>query len=246
MGETRIVLARPQDARNVGSVCRAMMTMGLQSLYLVAADGIDMAEAAHAAVHATDLLDNAARFDTVAEAVSDCALVAGATRRLGRRRKGAALLPDQLAQRIAALGGANSAVVFGNESHGLSDDELAACHVAVTIPTHPEFPSLNLSHAVQLLAYELRRGSWPPGLYQPVPAGQVADLADTVVGTLVAIGYFRNASPEAARELFRDVFGRAALSRREAARLREMFTRVSGIVAGEPPALLPTQDAAGG
>jgi tRNA/rRNA methyltransferase/tRNA (cytidine32/uridine32-2'-O)-methyltransferase len=151
-----IILSRPAEPGNIGAVCRAMKNMGLSRLRLAAAD----AEALNdeviraRAVHAADIWDQAGRFDSLEAAVADCALVIGATRRLGTRRKAWSLDPGEAAARLKAHPGPG-ALVFGNERTGLEDRELRLCNMASHIPSSEAFPSLNLSHAVQIYAYEL-------------------------------------------------------------------------------------------
>jgi tRNA/rRNA methyltransferase/tRNA (cytidine32/uridine32-2'-O)-methyltransferase len=151
-----IILSRQAEPGNIGAVCRAMKNMGLSRLRIAAAD----AEALNdeviraRAVHAADIWDNAGHFDRLEAAVADRALVIGATRRLGMRRKAWSLDPGEAAARLIAHPGP-VALVFGNERTGLEDRELRLCNMASHIPASNAFPSLNLSHAVQIYAYEL-------------------------------------------------------------------------------------------
>ncbi len=226
----RVVLVRPQEPRNVGQVCRAMKTMGLDSLYLVGAPGLDLAQAAVTALSARDLLERAVVCSGLPEALHGVALSAGLSRRRGRWRKYFALDPEQLVERIAAVHGP-SALVFGAEDDGLSDEELACCHLAVRIPTSPRFPSLNLSHAVQILAYLLFRRLEAPAAerFRPVGDGELEQLVGTIVGTLEGLGFFRKASPGEMGLFWRDLLARAALEKREAERLRRIFHEIRGL-----------------
>jgi TrmH family RNA methyltransferase len=226
----RVVLVRPQEPRNVGQVCRAMKTMGLDSLYLVGAPGLDLAQAAVTALSARDLLERAVACAGLPEALRGVALSAGLSRRRGRWRKYFALDPEQLVERIAAVRGP-CALVFGAEDDGLSDAELGCCHLAVRIPTSPRFPSLNLSHAVQILAYLLHRRleAPPPERFRPVDDGVLERLVGTIVGTLEGLGFFRKASPEEMSLFWRDLLARAALETREAERLQRIFHEIRGL-----------------
>lgn len=229
----RFVLVEPQDSRNIGAVCRAMKTMGFGSLYLVGAGPVDREQAAVTAVHAADLLDRAVFCSDIREALRDAVLVAGVSRRRGRKRKYFAVYPEELAARVASLGSGTCAVVFGNEAAGLSDRQLRLCHLAVRIPTAPEFPSLNLSHAVQVIAYQLHRrlAGGPPG-FQPVAAGRLESLVGLIIGALRNVGFFTRGDPEELAVFWRDILARAALDEREADRLGEIFGKISGMVAG--------------
>jgi tRNA/rRNA methyltransferase/tRNA (cytidine32/uridine32-2'-O)-methyltransferase len=106
------------------------------------------------AVHAADIWERAEFFDSLAPALADLSLTVGVTRRRGRRRKQASLTPGELAAWLREKPG-SAALVFGNERTGLEDAELDLCNIASHIPASRAFPSLNLSHAVQIYAYEL-------------------------------------------------------------------------------------------
>jgi TrmH family RNA methyltransferase len=233
-GDVRFVLVRPRDPRNVGAACRAMKTMGFTSLAVVLGPLIDLEQAGVLAHHARDVLEGALFCTDLEQAIGDAALIAGTTRRRGRRRKYFALFPEQLAARVAACGPATVAVLFGNEETGLTDAELARCNLAVTIPASPGFPSLNLSHAVQVIAYELARAlDRPhPTPFAPIAGRQVDDLASLMVRSLAAIG-FRN--PRGLQNLtvfFRDIVARAGLSPGEAHRLGVVFRKIAGLKTG--------------
>jgi len=227
-----VVLVNPQDARNVGATCRAMKTMGVRALRVVGAPGLDRDRAAVTAVHAADLLDEAEYLPTLPEAVRDAVLVAGVTRRRGKRRKYLSLTPEQLADRVAALGSGTVAVVFGNEASGLSDEELSVCHVAVHIPSSPQFPSLNLSHAVQVVAYQLYRRLEAPGRrggFRPIAQEKLDILLTEALDSLQHIGFFSQGSREEMGVFLRDILARAALARREAERLAVVFRKIAGL-----------------
>jgi tRNA/rRNA methyltransferase len=227
-----VVLVKPQDPRNVGAVCRAMKTMGVRGLRIVGAPVLDRETAAMTAVHARDLLDRAVTFPDLPGAVRDAALVAGVTRRRGKRRKYLSLTPEQFADRVAQLGSGTVAVVFGNEASGLSDEELSACHVAVHIPSSPEFPSLNLSHAVQVVAYQLYRRLEAPagrGRFRPIAQGKLDQLLSEALDALEHIGFFSQGSRAEMGVFLRDILARSALARREAERVAVIFRKIDGL-----------------
>jgi tRNA/rRNA methyltransferase/tRNA (cytidine32/uridine32-2'-O)-methyltransferase len=151
-----IILCRAADPGTVGAVCRAMKNMGLSRLRIAgtARESLDEEVIRARAVHAADIWEGAAFFDTLAAAAADCSLLAGTTRRRGRRRKQVSLDPRQLAAWLREKPGP-AALVFGNERTGLEDSEMDLCNIASHIPVSGIFPSLNLSHAVQIYAYEL-------------------------------------------------------------------------------------------
>jgi tRNA/rRNA methyltransferase len=126
-----------------------------------------------------------------------------------------------------------AALVFGNEITGLTDEELERCHVAVTIPSSPDFPSLNLSHAVQIIAYEVyRRFHAASGkrFYTPISGERLDSMVDHITSSLKSIGFYKLVTPEEMGRFFRDIFARAALSRRESDRIRTIFSKIAGIV----------------
>jgi len=153
----RFVLVGTQHPGNIGAAARAMKTMGLSRLVLVAPEQPLDEVAFRRSAGAEDVLGDAPVFATLAEAVADCRLVLGCTAR-ARRVQLEELLPEVAGQRAVARAAepAEVAFVFGRERTGLSNDELQLCHAAVHIPSDPEFSSLNLAAAVQVLAYEVR------------------------------------------------------------------------------------------
>jgi tRNA/rRNA methyltransferase len=229
--DVRIVLVRPRDPRNVGASCRAMKCMGFSSLAIVPDGLIDPRQASTLAHYAADVLDKATLHSHLRDAVKDAVLVAGTTRRRGRNRKYFTLFPEQLGQRIALIEKGTVAVVFGNEETGLTDEELALCHLAVTIPSSPEFPSLNLSHAVQVICYEIFRARATGRLtpFSPISARAVEELVAVVTRSLRSIGFFTRVGPEQMSVFFKDILGRAGLSVNEARRIGVIFRKIAGL-----------------
>ena len=229
--EVRIVLVRPRDPRNVGAVCRAMKCMGLRRLAIVTEGLLDPTQARTLAHYAADVLDEATLHAELREAIGDAVLVAGTTRRRGRNRKYFSIFPEQLAQRIASIRKGTVAVLFGNEEAGLTDEELSLCNLAVTIPVSPEFPSLNLSHAVQVVCYEihraLRAGHLTP--FTPIGAAAVDDLVSIITKSLESIGFFTQVTPRQMGVYFKDIIARAGLSVNEAKRLGVIFGKIAGL-----------------
>ena len=227
-----VVLVSPQDPKNVGAVCRAMKTAGIGALRVVGNPALDLEAAAVTAVHARDVLERTAFYDDLPAAVGDAVLAAGITRRRGKLRKYLSLTPEQLADRVAAVGSGCVSLVFGNEASGLSDEELSVCHLAVHIPSSPEFPSLNLSHAVQVIGYlvfrRLGRPSDSAG-FRPIPHGKLEALVAEILSTLQSIGFFSQGSREEMGVFLRDILARAALARREADRLGVIFRKIDGL-----------------
>ncbi|TQM17773.1 tRNA (cytidine32/uridine32-2'-O)-methyltransferase [Pseudoxanthomonas sp. 3HH-4] len=227
----RVVLVGTQHPGNIGAAARALKTMGLARLVLVAPENYPAEEAYRRAAGADDLLADAAVVATLAEAVADCQLVLGCTAR-SRRVQLEEHAPRQaaaLAVGRAAAGG-EVALVFGRERTGLSNEELQLCHAAVHIPANPEYSSLNLAAAVQVLAYELRMAlldgapatAASPAHPDDVPAshahmeGFFAQLADT----LDAIDFHKGRTPDSAMRKLRRLFAKADLNEQEVRLLR--------------------------
>ena len=228
----RIVLSRPRDSKNVGAVCRAMKNMGLTRLYIAGFPGLDRGKAAVLALHASDVLENAVETGDLQEAVKECSFIAGLTRRWGKNRKYLYIDPPELGDRLLQFEGRETALVFGNEISGLSDEEIKQCHIAVTIPSSPEFPSLNLSHAVQIVAYEAYqafREDEGRRFYTPIVGEKLDSLVGHISDSLSSLGFFKLVTPEEMERFFRDIFARASLSGREAARIKAIFSKIAGI-----------------
>ncbi len=229
--EVRIVLVRPRDPRNVGAACRAMKSMGLKRLAIVTEGLLDPTRARTLAHYAADVLDQATLHEDLRDAIGDAVLVAGTTRRRGRNRKYFSIFPEQLAQKIASIRSGTVAVLFGNEETGLTDEELALCNLAVTIPASSEFPSLNLSHAVQVVCYEIHRalkaGHLTP--FTPIGAPAVDELVSTITGSLESIGFFTQVTSRQMGVYFKDIIARAGLSVNEAKRLGVIFRKIAGL-----------------
>jgi TrmH family RNA methyltransferase len=151
----RIVLIDPSHPGNIGSVARAMKNMAVTDLVLVRPRSFPHAESNALAAGADDILANARVVETVSEAVADCTFVAGTTSR-PRSYYWEFTTPRDVAGRIAALPEeSRAALLFGSERYGLGTEDLQYCNVLVRIPANPEYCSLNLAMAVQLLTYEL-------------------------------------------------------------------------------------------
>ena len=228
----RIVLVGTQHPGNMGSAARAMKTMGLSRLVLVAPEKAPNLESYALAAGADDVLGEAATCQTLAEAVADCRLVLGCTAR-SRRVALEELLPRDAAARAVgeAAGGAEVALVFGRERTGLSNDELQLCHAAVHIPANPEYSSLNLAAAVQVLSYELRLALLDASSDDAVDAGgerrdppashaEMEGFFAQLAQTLDAIDFLKGRAPESAMRKLRRLYLRAGLDAREVRILR--------------------------
>ncbi len=155
MDNIRIVLVNPLYGGNVGSVCRAMANTGVSDLAVVAPARLDMNEARAMACSAVEILRGRTEYPSLAEAIADCGLVMGATARLGLYRSHSQS-PRELAPRIlSAAEQQTTALVFGREDSGLTNEELALCTQIIQIPSTPEYRSFNLAKAVLIGCYEI-------------------------------------------------------------------------------------------
>lgn len=152
----RIVLVGTTHPGNIGAAARAMKNMGLGDLALVAPRHFPDEEATARASGAEDLLGNAMVVDTLQDAIAGCVYVAGASARSRSLNWPCLDARDCAAKLIGESARGDVAVVFGPEKSGLSNADLDRCDVLLTIPTDPDFSSLNLAMAVQVVAYELR------------------------------------------------------------------------------------------
>ena len=181
-----IVLVRPQLGENIGKAARAMLNFGLTEMRLVSPrDGWPNPSAGPAASGADIVLEQARVFDTLADAVADCAHVYATT----VRKRGVTkpvVTPEEAARAITAAAG-RSAIVFGPERSGLETDDVALARAILTVPINPEFGSLNLAQAVILCAYEWSRH---------IQAGDAALIQPTVEDLL----------PPASQEEFEGMF----------------------------------------
>lgn len=231
-----IVLCNPAESGNIGAVCRAMKNMELSRLRIVGKrSDYDGETVKTRAVHSYDVWENAEFYSDLESAVNDCAFAAGTTRRHGQKRKGFYLLPEEFAQKVfslpppaGAVCKARAAAVFGHERTGLTDEELNLCSAAVTIPANPAEGSLNLSHAVQIIAYELYRKALPAQCtYEPVPLGRLKQTVAVVSDSLQRIGFFTLAGRNDAERFWLSVFARAGLSETEASRIEKIFVKAA-------------------
>jgi len=211
----RIVLVGTTHPGNIGAVARAMKNMGLEDLALVGPRYFPHPEATARASGADDLLDRARVVDTLAEAVEDCVFVAGASARSRSINWPCLDARDAATRAIAESVRGNVALVFGPEKSGLSNEDLDRCHALLSIPTNPEFSSLNLAMAVQVVTYEIRarQGDKPPPFESDVPpatSGALEHFYAELERLLLEVGFL---DPENPRHLMR--------------RLRRLFVRAN-------------------
>jgi tRNA/rRNA methyltransferase len=193
-----IILVRPQLGMNIGAVARAMLNFGLTELRLVQPrDGWPNPDAGPSAAGADKVIENARVFDSVAEAIADCHLTIGTaqtTRDMVRR----VTSPAGCVAELQALPG-KSALLFGPERTGLVREDLLKCHAICTIPSNPDFGSLNLAQAVAVLGYAWVIGhdapppTWLVNSEGPAAQHELAGLIATIDSRLETNGFFNPA-----------------------------------------------------
>lgn len=244
LARVRVVLVATSHPGNIGSSARAMRTMGLSSLWLVAPREFPSAEATAMASGADAILESARVVATLDEALSGCVRVFGATPK-PRRVPMPELAPREAAPALLSAAAAHDvALVFGTERIGLTNEEIERCHVSVNIPTSAEYNSLNLAQAVQVLCYELRlaalagpdAGDGDAARAAPTPqftddeppadAARMEAFFGHLETTLAAVDFFKGRPAYTIMRRLRRIFLRAQLSTREVLILRGILADV--------------------
>ncbi len=227
-----VVLVEPQGERNIGSVCRAMLNFGLVDLRLVNPQTDHLVhEARQMAVKATSVLETATIYPGLAEALADCRLSYGTTRRFGRYREDM-LHPDEAARQLLPVTAEGRvALVFGREDKGLHTAELDLCQRFVTIPTSDLLPSMNLAQAVALCLYEIKKTSGElagssHGRKQLASNENLERMFGHMQETFMRIGFLNPQNPDHIMRAFRRILGRSGLNDREVRILRGMLSQV--------------------
>ncbi|MDX1496863.1 MAG: RNA methyltransferase [Salinisphaeraceae bacterium] len=232
----RIVLVETSHPGNIGAAARAAKTMGIQSLHMVKPRFFPHEDATAFASGAVDVLERAVLHDSLEAAVSDCRMVVGTTAR--RRTVNAPiLLPDEAASNLVAAGEKQPvALVFGRERTGLTNSELDICQQLIEIPANPEYSSLNLAAAVQVLSYECRRAALNTSsevseqCSEPrdptASAEQLEGLYGHLETVLIGTGFLDADNPRYLMRRLRRLFGRAGLDERELNILRGILSSV--------------------
>ncbi len=210
-----------------------MKNMGLADLRLVAPERYPAPEAEWLASSAVDVLHAARIHGTLVEAIGDCVAAYGLTARPREWSLEVQAVRDAVAPALSRAHAGPIAFVFGNETAGLTNEELLACQVLVHIPADPAYTSLNLAQAVQVVAYELRCAAGegkvpPPRAEKAATVGDLEGLYAHLEQVAADSGFFDPAEPKRLRERFRRMFSRAALEREEVNILRGLLKSLTG------------------
>src|SRR4051794_11327170 len=225
----RVVLVRPRGSGNIGSVARAMKNTGVPELAIVGKARTQSFWARAMAVHGRQVLRNARLYETAREAIADCILTVGTTCRAGLYRDHSQT-PRVMAAEIAAAARAGKvALIFGPEDHGLSNDDLKYCQRLIHIPSHPDYPSLNVSQAAVICLYEIYLASLDELPVKPLQLARAEDierLYDRMRSSLLKIGFLDSQNPEHMLLAFRRFLGRGGLEQKDVAILTGLFRQI--------------------
>lgn len=227
-----VVLVEPLGDRNIGSVCRAMLNFGFTDLRLVNPQTDHLSRGAREmAVKAASVLEQARIFNSLEEALADCVISFGTTRRFGRYREDL-IHPEEAAMQLLPVARNDAvALVFGREDKGLFTAELDLCQHFITIPTHDELPSMNLAQAVGLCLYEVgkargRLAGLQHGRKKLADNEQLEGMFQHMRSSLTNIGYLDPQNPDHILRSFRRILGRAGLNDREVRILRGLCNQI--------------------
>ena len=234
-----VILCHPDESRNIGSVCRAMANNDILDLRIVGKKSdYDEEKIRILSIHAFSIWENARFFDTLEDAISDCSVAAGTTRRRGKKRKEFLVFPEEFAKMTEQLcdeAKSKIALIFGNERTGLTDEELEVCTIGVNIPSSEDFGSLNLSHAVQVICYTIFRqvslteeNKFATG-YTPIEIERLNKTVSIISENLKKIGFFKITGQEDMENFWKSILSRAMLSEGEAKYIEKMFVKASGL-----------------
>jgi tRNA/rRNA methyltransferase len=232
----RIVLVETSHPGNIGAVARAMKTMGFSDLYLVNPrfpDALTNPDAIAFASGAQDILETAKIVTTIEDALIDCHYVAAISARL-REFSPPILSPRQLASHLSEVTNHSVALVFGNERYGLPNEIVVNCNALINIPANPEYSSLNLAQAVQLLTYECRvteidgRNTNPEIGFQGKAASsnEIDGMYAHLEKALVMIDFLDPTSPKKLMPRLKRLFSRAQLETEEVNILRGIAKKI--------------------
>ncbi len=229
----RVILVATSHPGNIGSTARALKTMGLGSLYLVTPKSFPDSRAIEMAAGADDLLEQAIITETLDDALKGCQLILGTSAR-PRGISLPGLTPAACAELISNQeDNTQVAIVFGREHAGLTNEELLKCHYHIHIPSNPEYSSLNLSQAVQIVAYELRMKLLTPQAKvalrradEYATAEEIEQFYEHLREVFVEIKFLKEANPRRLMQRVRRLFNRINLEKMEVNLLRGMLSQV--------------------
>lgn len=236
----RVVLVSPKFSGNLGMVARAMTNTAIGDLRLVAPRAEINKEAYQMAPTGARLLDTARLHDTLYEAVADCGIVLGTTRRRGVIRRNV-LSPEEAAEMLGeALRGNRAALVMGSEDSGLSNEDLALCHWIVGMHTGSEHESFNLSHATAILCYLINRAvTAERGARRLASAERMEAMFSDISRFLRETGFIHESDPKRMMTLVRLMLHRSGLNEREVRIIRGILRQARWRIANPDAPMVP-------
>jgi len=218
----RVVLVNPSQAGNIGSAARAMKNMGFSKMVLVNPVDFHNDNGYEMACKARDVLYKAEVFDSLQDAVAESSFIVGTSRRSGKLRPSWMEFDKGIQNIVKALSNNPVHIVFGTERNGLTNEEMRFCHNRITIPAEADFGSLNLSQAILIFCYEVRKAinnlkgirqkeSFP----QFIPALELEYMYGRLEASLGKIGYKNDEIVKNVTETFRRIFSRSKMERRD-------------------------------
>lgn len=233
----RIVMVETTHPGNIGAAARAMKNMGQRNLYLVKPKIFPSAEVTARAAGADDILAQAVVCDSLQEAIRDCALVVGTTARARTIPWPVSTPRECAAEIINATTSGQVAILFGRESSGLNNEELDLCNMAMQIPTDPEFSSLNVASAIQIICYELLQTILSDEVQEysrtkspPATAEQMRLFYEHLAECMTDIGYYDPSVPRSLMRRMKRLFNRARLDTDEMNILRGLLSAIQEAV----------------
>ena len=236
----RVVMVETTHPGNIGAAARAMKAMGYKNLYLVKPKIYPNAEATARAAGADDILTRAVVCDSLEEALQGCVTVVASSAR-PRAISSPVFTPREYASKLsekAKLGPV--ALVFGRESSGLSNEELEYCNVVIQIPVNPDFSSLNVASAIQILCYEFIQGSQlletektDKEKVQLATSDEMKYFYDHLQQSMIDIGFLNPEQPRKLMRRLKSLFNRAHLDENEVSILRGFLAAIQEVVPGK-------------
>jgi tRNA (cytidine32/uridine32-2'-O)-methyltransferase len=236
LGNIRIVLVNTSHPGNIGAAARAMKNMGLSKLTLVDPKDYPSLEAISRSVGAVDILDDVVVTEDLKQAVSGCVWVAGTSARL-RTIEWPILEPRECVQKsLEHIEQGEIAIVFGRENSGLTNEEMEKCNALLHIPTNPEFSSLNLAAAVQVVCYEFRLALTDQKVIKHkgnkcrydalANSSQLDGMHTHLYDALDYLGFFGTNNPDIVMRRLKGLFNRAETTQRELSIIRGICSAI--------------------
>ena len=241
-----VILVEPQGPINIGSVCRAMMNFGFSDLRLVTPCKDYLSEnALKMALKAQPILKNAKLYNNLKSALADFHIAFGTTRRFGKYRNNF-FTPETSSKKIADIKDTyKCALVLGRENNGLHTSELELCQHFITIPTNNNFPSMNLSHALTVLLYQISKALKKKHAIEKISEKKLTginvetetranikeleQMYSHMKKTLCEIDFLDPQNPDHILRTFRKIFGRTKLYNRDVRIIRGLMSHIAWI-----------------